>query len=97
MLAHIEEAWLDRLSTTPIYRYAFDAKPFENINDAGMWVSQMTVKPIAIEPVGDPISALRAAAVELRVMPDLLPLKGVWDTSLHASGIRLRNAAGWNG
>jgi hypothetical protein len=28
-------------------------------------------------------------------MDNLLPLKGLWNTSLHASGIRLRNAAGW--
>jgi hypothetical protein len=34
--------------------------------------------------------------VELRVMESLLPLRGVWDSSLHASGIRLRNARGWN-
>lgn len=29
------------------------------------------------------------------MMDSLIPLKGVWDISLHASGIRLRNAAGW--
>jgi hypothetical protein len=96
MLAHIEEAWLDRLKTTPVYRYAFDRGPFENIGDVGMWVSRVAVEPGAVEPVGDLLSALQAADVELRVMPDLLPLKGVWDSSLHASGIRLRNAAGWN-
>jgi hypothetical protein len=38
---------------------------------------------------------LAACRVELRVMPSLVPLGGVWATSLHASGIRLRNAAGW--
>jgi hypothetical protein len=47
--------------------------------------------------VGDLLSALQAADVDLHVLPDLLPLKGVWDSSLHASGIRLRNAAGWSG
>jgi len=96
MLAHIEEAWCDRLGTTPIYRYAFDRGSFEDIGDVGMWVSRTTVEPVAIEPVGDLLSALQAADVELRVMPDLLPLKGVWDSSLHASGIRLRNAARWD-
>jgi hypothetical protein len=29
-------------------------------------------------------------------MDSLAPLRGVWGASLHASGIRLRNAAGWN-
>ena len=33
--------------------------------------------------------------IELRVMQDLSPLKGVWSTTLHASGIRLRNASNW--
>jgi hypothetical protein len=96
MLAHIEDAWLERLKTTPVYRYAFDPEPFEDIGDVGMWVSRVAVEPVAVEPVGDLPSALHAADVELRVMPDLLPLKGVWDSTLHASGIRLRNAAGWN-
>jgi len=29
------------------------------------------------------------------VMERLTPLKNVWSTSLHASGIRLRNAQDW--
>jgi hypothetical protein len=40
---------------------------------------------------------LRATGVDLQVLPNLTGLKGVWDTTLHASGIRLRNAARWNG
>lgn len=28
-------------------------------------------------------------------MRRLTPLRGIWDTSLHASGIRLRNARDW--
>jgi hypothetical protein len=28
-------------------------------------------------------------------MESLAPLRDVWSTSLHASGIRLRNAQGW--
>ena len=95
MLAHIEEGWLGRLKTTPIYRYAFQPDRFEDIGDVGMWVSRATVRPLSVEPVGDLLAALAAADVELRVMPDLLPLKGVWESSLHASGVRLRNAARW--
>jgi hypothetical protein len=30
------------------------------------------------------------------MLDDLTPLKEVWQSSLHASGIRLRNARGWN-
>ena len=50
----------------------------------------------AVEPVGDLFEALRAASVELRLLERLTPLRGVWDTTLHASGIRLRNARDWD-
>ena len=95
MLAHIEEAWLERLRTTPVYRYTFDPEPFEDLADAGMWVSRTTVRPRSSEPLGDLTAALEAADVELRVLPHLLSLKGVWESSLHASGVRLRNAQRW--
>ena len=61
----------------------------------GMWVSRSVVQQQVVEPVEDLPAALAAANVELRVMPSLLPLKGAWNTTLHASGIRLRNAQGW--
>jgi hypothetical protein len=38
---------------------------------------------------------LETRQVELRVMESLLPLRDIWKTTLHASGIRLRNARGW--
>lgn len=95
MQAHIEAAWLDRLRTTRVYRYGFAPAPFERLLDAGMCVAREAVRPLAVEPIGDLEAALAAANVELRVMDDLLPLKGVWESTLHASGVRLRNAAGW--
>jgi RimJ/RimL family protein N-acetyltransferase len=95
MQAHIEAGWLERLRDARIYRYEFDPATFEDLDDAGMWVSRRPVRPLSVEPVGDLESAMAAADVELHVMADLLPLKGVWDSSLHASGIRLRNAEGW--
>jgi len=95
MQAHIEAAWLERLRTTPIYRYVFDPDAFEPLQDVGMWVSRRAVRPLAVEPVGDLLAALAGAKAELHVLDDLLPLKGVWESTLHASGVRLRNAAGW--
>jgi hypothetical protein len=47
MLAHIEQAWLDRLKTTPVHRYLFDAGPFEDLGEAGMWVSRWPSSPSA--------------------------------------------------
>ena len=61
-----------------------------------MWVSRAAVRPLRRTKIGDLASELSAAGVELRTLPNLTPLKDVWNTSLHASGIRLRNAVNWN-
>ena len=94
-VAHIEEAWFERLKTAVLHRYELPAEAFEDLDDAGMWVAREAVTPLAVEALSDLPGVLAALDVELRVMPSLLPLKGVWETSLHASGVRLRNAAGW--
>lgn len=94
-VACVEWDWLDRLHTTPLTRYHLPPDTFEDLHDAGMWVSRETVRPTRVEPVGDLVEALRQDGVELRLMRRLTPLRGLWDTSLHASGIRLRNAQDW--
>jgi hypothetical protein len=95
MIAHIEWAWLDRLRNASLYRYSLPRGSFADLDDAGMWVSHQAVVPSAVEILDDLPSALSAAAVELRVLPSLTPLRGVWETTIHASGVRLRNATGW--
>lgn len=95
MIAHVEQAWLDRLERTTLYRYEFPPEPFEDLDDAGMWISRQEVTPLRMDPVSDLPAALAADGVDLRVMESLAPLRDVWSTSLHASGIRLRNAQGW--
>jgi hypothetical protein len=60
-----------------------------------MWVAGAPVAPLAMQTLSDLPAALRDQGVELRIMESLAPLRGVWDTSLHASGVRLRNARGW--
>jgi len=94
-IAHIEWAWFEQLRTARLYRYELPAEPFEDLNDAGMWVCRSAVEPLAMEALTDLPAALRAEGVELRVMESLVLLRGVWETSLHASGIRLRNTRGW--
>lgn len=68
---------------------------FEDLDDAGMWVAKEPVQPLRRDTLADLTAKLRARDVELRVVESLTPLKGVWQTTLHASGIRLRNAQGW--
>jgi len=100
MIACIEGAWLERLESTALYRYHMPQEPFRFLEgpnaSPGTWLSEAAVLPAAVEAVGELPLALERAGVELRIMDSLLPLRRVWDSSLHASGIRLRNARGWN-
>lgn len=98
MQAHIETAWSGRMTTAKLYRYVFDDGAFEVVDAAGgpaYYVARTAVGPLAMEPVGDLRAALEAADVELHVMEDLLPFNGAWESTVHFSGSRLRNAAGW--
>lgn len=97
VLAHVEYGWLDRIRATTLYRYELPSISFESLDDAGMWISRETVIPSRVDTIDDLPGALREAGVELRVMERLTPLAGVWDrTTLHWSGIRLRNALDWD-
>ena len=92
MIAHIEWAWLRALNAGRLFRYELPTASFEDLDDAGMWVSREGVEPIGVEAIADLPGALRDCDVELRVVRTLRPLLPVWSTTLHASGIRLRNA-----
>lgn len=95
MIAHVEWAWLERIRTARLYRYELPASDFEPLEGEWMWVSRESVRPVDANPCGNLLDALAAENVELRVMESLLPLQDVWSSSLHASGIRLRNAQDW--
>lgn len=60
-----------------------------------MFVSGLAVEPLAVEAIGNLPDALQKRGVEIRPMPTLSPLLPVWQSSMHASGIRLRNAKDW--
>jgi hypothetical protein len=94
-IAYVEEAWLDAIAAARIYRYALPPETFESLDDAGMWISREPVTPTRMDLISDLARALEAQGVELRAVPSLAPLTDVWSTTLHASGIRLRNARDW--
>ena len=96
MLAHIEADRLDELKRATLYHYELPRDSFEDLDDAGMWVSSETVEPLDCSTFDHLDERLREADVELRTLPTLEPLKGIWDTTLHASGIRLRYAVGFD-
>lgn len=95
MVAHIESAWSKRLEECELFKYTLRADTFESISDHGTHVSATGVKPLKIEPVIDLRSALRAANVKLREVDSLQPLAAAWNSTVHFSGIRLRNAHSW--
>ena len=95
MTAWIEQAWRARFEATTIFRYELPRSSFEDVGDVGMWVSRSAVTPIEVREVRDLPVQLAACDVELRVVASPLPLKPIWQSSLHASGIRLRNVENW--
>jgi hypothetical protein len=96
-VAYLERSRLAELQSGVLYRYELPPETFVDLEDAGMWVSRERVRPLSVVHVADLPSALARCGTELRVVDSLVPLREVWNSSVHASGIRLRNAAGWSG
>lgn len=91
VIAYVESRWLDRLGGDVIHRYELPHSTFVDLNDAGMWVSADSVSPIEMTTIADLLDALKAKQVLLQPVETLKPLRWLWDTTLHVSGIRLRN------
>lgn len=94
----IEARWLERIRSARVYRYTMPERSFSPAaHDGGHYVSREIVEPIQVEPVGDVLSAIVNAGVELRITPRLGPMwKQIWTSSTLAySGTRLRNADGY--
>jgi hypothetical protein len=96
MIAHIERDWLERVRLGRIYRYELPPAAFEPLDDAGMQVSREAAVPLGVDMIDDLPSALAKADVELRVLDSLAALRPAFATTLHASGIRLRNSRSWS-
>ncbi|MGF6226803.1 hypothetical protein QFZ27_000758 [Inquilinus ginsengisoli] len=94
-VAFIEAAWIDRLRSAMIHRYDLPAATFRSIEDARMWVSEAPVVPFGRVALAGLDGELARRGVDLRIVDSLAPLAALWDSSLHVSGIRLRNSATW--
>lgn len=90
----IEREWFERLLACRLYCYHLPPQTFECIDDcAGYFVSRLPVAPAYVEVMDSPISELLRRGVELRLMPNLWPLRdAVVASSLQFSIIRMRNA-----
>lgn len=94
-IAYVEEAWADRIAAAVIQRYRMPPETFETTGEPGTWVSHHPVVPAGRDALRDLPGAMAMAGLELRTLPRLTPLAPVWRSSLHASGLRLRNAQAW--
>jgi hypothetical protein len=90
----IEWDWFDRLRSCRLYCYHLPSDPFELFDEcAGYFVSRVPVVPARVEIVDDLLAELRRRDVELRLVPNLWPLRdAVIASTLQFSMIRMRNA-----
>jgi hypothetical protein len=91
----IENEWIEKINDIVLYKYIFEDKTFE-LNDiiAGYYVSKKTVKPIKIEKMRNLFLELKETNVEIRITPNLYPLRNeILKSNLNNySIIRFRNA-----
>jgi hypothetical protein len=90
----IERAWLERARTCRLFCYHLPPETFECVDEcAGYFVSRVAVAPVCVEVLDDPIAELRRRGVDLRILPNLWPLRdAVVASTLQFSIIRMRNA-----
>lgn len=86
--------WLERVRTCELFVYRFSGAGFAPWPEAdGHWVSSTEQRPLSVEPVGDLLQRHAEAGIELRVVPDLAPLRdAVVASGLRFSMCRLSNA-----
>jgi hypothetical protein len=91
----IENEWIEKINNVILYKYIFEDKTFE-LNDiiAGYYVSKKTVKPKDIEKMCNLFLELKKKNVEIRMTPNLYPLRDeILKSNLsNYSIIRFRNA-----
>jgi hypothetical protein len=90
----IELGWLYAMRTTTLYRYHLDASSFRPWSDAsGQWICESIVEPINMDSFGDLLARHADAAIDLRLVPSLWPMRDLaasdrWDYSI----VRMSNA-----
>ena len=90
----IEREWFERVQSCRLYCYHLPPETFECVDEcAGYFVSRVPVVPACVEVVEDAVAELQRRDVELRILPNLWPLRdSVVASSLQFSIIRMRNA-----
>jgi uncharacterized protein DUF6886 len=91
----IETEWFERVRSSRLWCYHLASDTFDLVDEcAGYFVSRVPVRPLHVQVIEDPMSALLERGVELRVQPSLWSLRdAVVESTLAFSIIRWRNAA----
>ena len=91
----IEAAWFPRMQSCRLFCYHLPTIEFTSYDEtAGYFVSRTAVRPVCVECIGDPVSAILRRRVELRILPNLWSLRdAVVGSTLEFSIIRWRNAS----
>jgi hypothetical protein len=90
----VERPWLPLLRVGRVFAYRLPEEGFApHPAVGGYWVCRETVRPLAVERLGDLVALHETAGIALRVVDDL---RAAWHevgrSTLEYSGIRLRNA-----
>ena len=90
----IETRWWEQVRSCRLYCYHMPAATFELLDEcAGYFVSRVAVVPAGVDVIDDPMAELVRRGIELRLVPNLWPLRdAVVASSLQFSLIRMRNA-----
>jgi hypothetical protein len=90
----VESGWWERLRSCRLYCYHLPPETFACFDEcAGYFVSHHPVVPTRVQVFDDPTAELLRRGVELRLVPDLWPLRdAVVASTLQYSLIRMRNA-----
>ena len=90
----VEANWWNRIQSCRLYIYRLPAATFQCIDAcAGYFVSRERVRPESVEVTDDPIAALLARRVEVRILPEIETLRqAVVASTLRFSVIRMCNA-----
>ena len=90
----IERTWLGRTRECRLYCYHLAPDTFECADEcSGYFVSRVSVVPVQMEVLDDPIGELQRRGVDLRILSNLWPLRdAVVASTLQFSMIRMRNA-----
>jgi Family of unknown function (DUF6886) len=91
----IETGWFERVRECRLWCYHLPGDTFELADEcAGYFVSRVPVRPLRVQVIEDPLSAVLERGVELRVQPSLWALReAVVESTLAFSIIRWRDAA----